>query len=122
MAVKNTLKCFMKKVENDEVGQAYREAHSVALNYRFWEYLGWVPRYLELFSESKKARETIAKIEIPCLVFQSAKDELVSPKSVCFVPRKENIKLSVLPLSAHFIYPREERRYLEEMFCNMIGR
>lgn len=121
MAAKNTLKCFLKKVENDAVGQAYREAHSVTLNYRFWEYLGWVPRYLELFSESKKARDTIKKIKVPCLIFQSAKDELVSPKSASFVPRKENIKLTVLPHSAHFIYPEEERRYLEEMFCNLIG-
>lgn len=119
-AVFNTIKSFFN-IFNDEIGEAYKNAHSVKLNFRIWEYIGWVPRYLELFRESKNARSTIMELETPCLIFQSAKDELVSIKSVKHIPDKENIKVTILQNSAHFIYDKDEFSYLEEMFCKMIG-
>lgn len=115
----NTFKSFFNIFGDDEISRAYKNSHSVKLNFRIWEYIGWIPRYLELFKESKAARSTILKLKTPCMIFQSAKDELVSVKSAKYVPDKENIRLYELKKSAHFIYDENEFIYLEEMFSKM---
>ncbi len=106
--------------EDDETGKAYDKAHSVKLNLKMWEYIGWIPRYLELFAESKRGRTIIKNVGTPCYIFQSAKDELVSRKSERFIPEKENIYLTLLEKSAHFIYDREDIKLLTERFKEII--
>ncbi len=120
-AVLNTFKSFFDIFGDDEIGRAYKNAHSIKLNFRIWEYIGWIPRYFELFKQSKEARSTILNVKVPCLIFQSEKDELVSMKSVNYIPEKQNISLNILKKSAHFIYDNDEVTYLDEMFLNMIG-
>ena len=107
---------------DDEISQAYKNSHSVKLNFRLWEYIGWIPRYVELFSESKKARNSIGKVVVPTYIYQSAKDELVSMKSLKFIPKKENIKLTVLKKSAHFIYDKKEFEFILKRFGGFYGK
>ena len=102
------------------MGKAYNRAHSVKLNLKLWEYIGWIPRYLELFREVKSGRINIQKVEVPCFIFQSKKDELVSFKSVKFIPEKENIRLTVLKNSAHFIYDKEDFEVVLDTFKEII--
>ena len=121
IAVKYSMQVLFGQIkEDDEFMKEYKNANSIDLNLRFWEYIGWIPRYLELFAESKRARQTITKIDVPCVVFQSAKDELVSMKSTGFVPNKPNIKLTVLKNSTHFIYEKSEYSEIIATFCKMI--
>lgn len=115
----NTFKSFFDFASDDEVSRAYRNAHSVKLNMRIWEYAGWIPRYLELFRESKRSRSTILNLDTPCVIFQSAKDELVSMKSVKFVPGKTNINLNILKNSAHFIYSNEDFKLMSDSFSKL---
>ncbi len=117
----NSLKSLFGIIsDDDEVGKAYNKAHSVRLNLKLWEYIGWIPRYLELFRESKAGRINIQNVSVPCFVFQSKKDELVSFKSVKFIPEKENIHLSVLENSAHFIYDKEDFLIVLDRFKEII--
>ncbi len=117
----NTIRSFFDVFSDDETAKAYKEAHSVKLNFRLWEYISWIPRYMELFRESKKARTTILELDTPCLIFQSKRDELVSMKSLRYIPKKCNIKTTILDNSAHFIYDDEEEKLLVENFVNMIS-
>ena len=42
----NSLKSLFGIIsDDDEVGKAYNKAHSVRLNLKLWEYIGWIPRY-----------------------------------------------------------------------------
>ena len=117
----NSLKSLFGIIsDDDEVGKAYNRAHSVKLNLKLWEYIGWIPRYLELFREVKSGRINIQKVEVPCFIFQSKKDELVSFKSVKFIPEKENIRLTVLKNSAHFIYDKEDFEVVLDTFKEII--
>lgn len=106
--------------DEDEVGKAYNRAHSVKLNLKLWEYIGWIPRYSELFCEAKTGRNNIQNVNVPCFIFQSKKDELVSFKSVKFIPDKENIHLTVLKNSAHFIYDKEDLKVVLDKFKDII--
>lgn len=105
---------------NDKIGQIYKNSNSIKLNFRFWEYLGWIPRYLELFRGSKEARRKICDVKIPCFIFQSEKDELVSMRSLKFIPQNEYIDCIILKNSAHFIYDINEFEYLLDKFSDAI--
>lgn len=119
-AVINTIKSLFNIFDEDDTSAAYKAAHSVKLNFRVWEYISWIPRYIELFRESKRARSTILSVKTPCRIFQSKNDELVSIKSVKFIPEKENISLFILEKSAHFIYTKKEEEFLIERFLEML--
>lgn len=117
----NSLKSVFGFISDaDEVGKAYEKAHSVKLSLKLWEYIGWIPRYLELFREAKAGRSNIQKVSVPCFIFQSKKDELVSFKSIKFIPEKENIYLTVLKNSAHFIYDKEDFKIVLDKFKEII--
>ena len=120
-AVKYSLKALFGRIkENDEFMQKYVNANSIDLNWHFWEYTGWIPRYRELFAEAKRARKTVTELDVPCAVFQSLRDELVSMKSVRFIPDKQNIHLNILERSTHFIYEQNDFTDIITTFCEMI--
>jgi len=108
--------------DDDETGKAYNNSHSVELTKCFWLYLLWIPRYLELFRESGKARETVRKLNTECVIFQSAKDELVSRKSEKYIPERENFKLHILQDSAHFIYSHEDMEMMKKEFLKLVNK
>ncbi len=120
-AFKNTIKSFFNVLSaNDSTALAYKNSHSVTLDKRIWLYAGWIPRYLELFEEAKKARDNILRIEIPVFIYQSAGDELVSLKSMDYIPQKDNIHVKVLENSAHFIYDEKDFSYLAREFSHIL--
>lgn len=113
----NTFKSFFNLFsKTDPVALAYRNSHNVKLDIRLWLYLKWIPRYLELFKESKAARETIKNVKVPCRIYQSKNDELVSMKSMKLIPSKSNICPQVLEASAHFIYSAEDMAHMIHEF------
>jgi len=120
ISVINTLKSFFSLFGEDEVGRAYRNAHSVKLNFKLWEYITWIPRYSELFRASAEHRKTVTRVTVPCYIFQSKRDEMVSLKSLQFVPEQENFHIHVLEQSAHFIYDVQEMKSIQECFCKLI--
>ena len=119
MAIVNTIKSFFNIFGDDEISMAYKTAHSVKLDFKIWEYVGWIKRYLELFKESKRSRTTIKNLNTKCFIFQSKKDELVSLKSLKYIPKKKNISVYVLEESAHFIYSKRDDEFLIKKFFDM---
>ena len=120
MAAVNSFRSVFDLFGDDEVGRAYKNSHSVKLTVRFWEYIGWIPRFLELFSEARRARTTIADLETPCYIFQSQKDEMVSMRSMRYIPKKPNIHIHVLQTSSHFIYSDTDTAHLRDAFEKII--
>ncbi len=122
-SVLNSFKSIFNLIsDDDEIGRAYQNAHSVKLTKCFWQYVRWVPHYLDLFKESKKARTTILGLSVPTLIYQSQKDELVSMASLRYIPQKSNIFLIVLTDSAHFIYQKEDCDKMIKGFVEMIEK
>ncbi len=117
----NSLKSVFGLIsDKDEIGKTYVKAHSVKLTLKLWEYIGWIPRYFELFRESVKGRSSINRVTVPCVIFQSANDELVSRKSEKYIPAKKNISLTVLKNSAHFIYDKDDMECILNTFVKII--
>lgn len=91
---------------SDPWESALRDAGSVAADRRVWRYLGTIPRYVELLKLSVRSRKR--SVPVPCLVFQSQEDELVSVKSVKYFASAPCIQCRILEKSGHFYYAPQD--------------
>ncbi len=104
-----------------EAAQAAHTACSIRATWRLWEYMGWIPRYLELFQAAAQARRQILTVTVPTTAVQSAKDELVSRRSCRPLEEAGAVRLHILPHSRHFYYPAEDLAVLQDYFCTFIA-
>lgn len=96
--------------------QAAFHACSVSTTPKLWQYLGWIPRYLELFQASRQGRQQIKQVTVPTVAVQSARDELVSRRSCRCLEENSRIALHLLPHSRHFYYTPEDLPLLQQLF------
>ena len=106
---------------------AMQQACSIRPDYRFWKYLPWIPRYLELFTEISRTQKKLHRVNVPCTVFQSAHDELVSVRALPMLAAHPSFRLHILRDSSHFYYtPADEARirrvWRKILRCNQYRR
>ncbi len=89
---------------NNSIALAQKDAFSIHPDKRLWLYLGWIPRYMELFREIAKTRQCISDVKIPCRVFLSQRDELVSLRSYKYLKGNPHIKVTMLEGATHFYF------------------
>ncbi len=104
--------------EDDAAAWAMKNAASIQLNNRIWEYIGWAPRMVELLVECERIRKRLPELKVPCYTFQSRVDELVSLRSCKDLEGNPCIVNTVLLNSGHFAYATEDR----EILCAQLGR
>lgn len=97
---------------NDPFMMATKDAHGVKTDKRVWRYVRWLPRYVELFSLSRAVRRSITALETPCFVFHSARDEMVSRRTLKELARCDKIRVTELAHARHHYYPPEDRKAL----------
>ena len=68
MAVQSLKAAFGKLDANDPWERALREKVGITLTRRLWQYLGWVPRFLELLTLCRQTRDRVGDIAVPCHV------------------------------------------------------
>ena len=112
--------CRSRSPLGDQRLLAARNACSIQQDPRFWRYLGWVPRYAELFSEIGRTRKLVQSLTVPCYAYFSLKDEMVSPKSAGFLAGNPFITVKTLAGSGHFYYTPEDLRLLQADFSHML--
>ena len=116
------LKIYGKKIKDDDiVTLALRECYGCTDDKNIFKYLGWIPRFLDLFKLIKRVRKNLANLNTPCVAFQSIPDELVSPKSIGILKRESNIRVEVLEKSTHFYYPENEMGFLKQEFIKFLS-
>ena len=82
---------------------------------RVWQYIGWLPRVVELFGEIHATESLLKELAVPYRIFQSGRDELVSGRS-SHVLEKHGMQYTVLPDSGHFYYAPEDKKRILESF------
>lgn len=82
-------------------------------------YLGWIPRYLELFAKIRKTRKQIGQLTLPCSVFQSAGDEMVSRQSTRLLSQNPHISVQELRNSGHYYYENSDFQLLKNGFSQL---
>lgn len=110
----NSAKVFFNRIgAEDAVAQAARDCYGIARDRNLLHYLGWIPRYLELFRKIRDTGKLLPQLKTPGRVFQSGKDEMVSVKTVGVLNACESLSVSVLQDSTHYCYTPEDRRLME---------
>jgi len=107
---------FDRVPPNNPALQAARRMYSITPDRRVLRYLGWIPRYLELFREIRLLRKRIDHLAVPCTAYLSAKDELISRRAARWLP--PHCRIRILPHSRHFYYPPQDLALLRHDFKN----
>ena len=107
---------------DDVVTLAAQKACGIEQDGHILRYLGWIPRYLELFAEIKKTRRFAQKLTAPSQVYLSLEDEMVSPKSGRLFEQNLHTAITMLNTSMHFYYSPEDQQRVQEDFRNWIQK
>ena len=109
--------CYRPPRSDTAHQRATREATSITLSKNPFSYLGWLPRFLELFALSREIRMEIPRLSPPCIAIQSAQDELVSIRSLGFTGKAKSI---LLPDSSHYLYSDKDMQTIKNEFKKFI--
>lgn len=107
--------------KEDRWTQAALEAYGIEQDVNLLHYLGWVPRYLELFAEIRSVRKIISRLTVRTQVYLSAHDEMVSPASAKLFKECHSVKVKVLPTSGHYYYSDSDTRMLQDDFRQFVA-
>ena len=120
--VKNAWRVYRQDIPSDDpLLQATRDACSIQQDRNLLLYLGWIPRYLELFALMGLVRRMLPGSKIPGLVFQSRLDEMVSLRSIRDLESCSALRLCLLPDSRHFYYADRDLDTILEAFTRFIS-
>lgn len=107
---------FEEVSDNDPIAVAMRDGYSVQIEKNLLAYLSWLPRYIELFKESRATRVRAGMIDVPCNVYLSKKDDMVSVHSCKYFENNKKVKVSILENSLHLYFVDDEMNFLLEEF------
>ena len=105
------------KASQEELRTCY--GHEV--DARLWRYIGWVPRYLELFMLSREARQVVQQVKTPTVVFMAGRDEQVSLRSEKCMAGNPAITLKRMEKSTHHLFTPEDKAAIREALLMMCG-
>lgn len=119
--IKNVLKVYLGRVnEHDTLAVATQDSCGISLCKNPFAYLGWIPRYLELFCKISKTKKLLPQLSLPCCAFQSRLDEMVSPKAAGCLSAHSAMEVYELEQSTHFYYPPDELALLKSAFLRFL--
>lgn len=106
--------------EDHPVEAATKEVCGVGTTWMIWKYLGWIPRFLELFAEIGRTEKILADLKAPCVAYQSKRDELVMNLTRRVLDRSGVMEIRDLPDSTHFYYAPEDKTLILQEFTALI--
>ena len=115
-----TVQLALGKVKPGSRAQAMQNSTAMELTPKLWQYLGWAPRFLELFREISYTKKLLPQLQVPCKSFLSAHDELVSPRAQEHLENHPFIENTILPDSGHFAYSPEDTALLQQELKKLI--
>ena len=106
--------------ENEEL-MAAKACYGIAQDKNLFHYLGWIPRYLELFAQMGRVRKLLPQLQTPAEAWQSRKDEMVARRSALLLRENPHIRVNELPNSGHYYYEKSDLPLLKDAFSAFIS-
>ncbi len=116
----NSIKIYLGKESKSDELKAAKRCYGIKDSKNPLHYLGWIPRFAELFAKIRKVRKILPLIKVNCKVFQSLNDETVSKRSFELLVKNNNFNASFLEGSGHFYYPQADFDILKSTFSEFI--
>jgi pimeloyl-ACP methyl ester carboxylesterase len=103
------MKVYLGKVREDDLETvAARHCCGIIHSKNIFRYVGWIPRFLELFEKMRVTRWNLKHLKTPCVACQSRRDEMVSNRSAKLLRKNPNITVHELSGSGHFYYAEDD--------------
>ncbi len=119
--ITNSLKVYFNKIDSgDIVALAAKSCYGIEQDKNLLNYIGWIPRYLELFKKIRYTRKILSALSTPCVACQSVRDEMVSKKSIQLLENNPAISVVQLKKSAHYYYEEQDFASLLQLFKKWI--
>ena len=112
--IRTCLQTMAGKTPTDIVTARHmQEDTAMVLESGFIKYAGWFPRLLELMVEISQVRRLLPQLPVETYVYQSKRDELVSPRA--FRDLQKNPRITTIPLahSGHFHYDTRDAEAMQ---------
>ena len=106
--------------EEDPVQAATQQVCGVTTTWMVWKYIPWLPRMWELIREMHGTAKVLDELAVPCIAFQSERDELVSNRSRKILQKTGRVEVHNLLHSTHFYYAPEDIVTVQERFNSII--
>lgn len=117
----NAMKVYFNKIKPDDtIALAAKASYGIQSDKNLFNYISWLPRYLELFSKIRKTRNVLPALKTKCTAYQSVCDEMVSKKSIKYLNSNSGMETVALKNSTHYYYEREVFAYLLSEFEGFI--
>ena len=119
------LRNIRRMLQPQRYAEELRTCYGTETDWRLWRYIGWVPRYLELFRLSREAREVVHRLNVPTRVMMAGRDEQVSLRSEGCMQGNPAITIHRMEKSGHHIFTQEDRADIGAVLlalCGLSGR
>ena len=117
---RNSLKLALDVKAPGAAAEEMRAGCGIHLERNLVKYLGWVPRFLELFREVRCVKKLLPQLDTPTWAYQSRKDELVAFRAVKHLENHPSIRLRILQHSGHFAYREDDPEFLRGELAQML--
>lgn len=105
----NVLRLAFGQIREDKpLEVATRMVCGVDANPWLWQYIPWIPRFFELFHEIYITEKQMGGLAVPCVAYQSRKDELVTNFSRGVLVKSGVVEVHELLNSTHFYYDPDD--------------
>lgn len=119
----NAVKVYLDRIHPDDYeAQAAQKCYGIEKDKNPFHYIGWIPRFLELFSKIRQTRKMVKLLNTSCDVYHSDKDEMVSKKSIKVLEQNPYIHINRLKNSGHYYYDKADWNFLITEFSKMINK
>lgn len=115
-----SLQVALGRVKPGSLAETMAQATALTATPKLWQYLGWIPRYLELFREIVHTKQLLPKLTVPTRYYPSQRDELVSLRTTKRLKNHPYITTTLLSHSGHFAYDPEDLKRLQTHLSEMI--
>ena len=118
----NSMKVYFNKIQpTDKVALAAKNCYGISQDKNPFSYIGWIPRFMELFNKARKTRKTIHLLQTPCMIYQSNKDEMVSKNATRYLKDNQSLSVSKLNNSGHYYYDERDFAFLLNEFKRFVS-
>ena len=121
--ISNSLKVYSGRISpDDKYAVAAKNCYGIGQDKNILKYVGWIPRYLELFSKIREVRGHLDQLHTPTTAIQSYNDEMVSRSSVKILDAVKCMSVSFLKSSSHYYYEERDYEFILQKFTEFINR
>lgn len=117
----SSLRVAFGRIRPGSQAEAMANATGIQTTPCLWQYLAWLPRFVELFREIYRTKKLLPQLTVPTQTFQSVHDELVSIRACRFLQGHPCIRNTILPSSGHFSYGEKDLALLNDRLREWIA-